>query len=288
MVKYMEEMRAKRLEREMNTLISKRKITAIRTLQLYKILHLPQTEPLFESADFCQLDVVRQILQLPPDIDVGHQHLARIIDTMPYLIGQWRQSVDMALVKVVKGNKTDEDLFFSCLAMESDSPTLTDSEAEARLNLATTVFKCQSCSSKFRFNSIFFDASDRSLVEPLFYPRVISHKCNTRFSLPLTDKSFAQDSDQNDPSRVFRDPMIIRRVWSSEHLEVDVKAALVVERIVLASGLDPKATSAGEMDAFDRKLGCLECIEWVHDYVEIEMFGWRDAVRRFFLRTLRL
>jgi len=72
--------------------------------------------------------------------------------------------------------------------------------------------------------------------------------------------------------------MEFRKMWSSENLRVDTSAAPMVERVVLACGLNPNATSADEMDAHDGKLGCLECITWTESAV-LRMFGWRDAVR---------
>jgi hypothetical protein len=236
------------------------------------------------------LDEVLQVLQQSPDIELGQQHFVDVLEIMPYLITQWRQRVDRELMKVVKGERMVKEGASSDQSGEGDLPMQTDADAEALLNLATTVFKCQICTTPFGFTSIFGDGLDCSPTqEPLYYPRVISHKCNTRVDLMSVLRDDTSTSFyQGDPSRVLGDLTSFRKAWSSEHLHVDMKAMPVVERVVLASGLDPKVTSADEMDAIDRKLGCLECLEWTCDFVDIQMFGWRDAVRRFFTRVVLL
>jgi len=78
-----------------------------------------------------------------------------------------------------------------------------------------------------------------------------------------------------------------RTMWSCSSLKIDPIAGEMVRRIVEACGLDPEYATTAEMDNNEARLECTGCApkrkawgEFSSDFlVEIQHFGWREAVR---------
>ncbi|KIJ66489.1 hypothetical protein HYDPIDRAFT_129407 [Hydnomerulius pinastri MD-312] len=167
-----------------------------------------------------------------------------------------------------------------------------DPEIIEKLTIATTVFNCKSCNPRF---SLFFDMYDSSSEDdfmdpwgldipsrrhrgrsnPLFYPKVMGHRCLTK------QRGFNWDHPGSDPTRQLDYPMGTRTKWMPQPLQLDEKAGKVVANIVTTCGLDPATTTTAQMDELDPQLACLDCLQWSDeelDEADASVFSWRAAV----------
>ena len=176
-----------------------------------------------------------------------------------------------------------------------------DSQIIQDLSLASTVFNCKSCNPRFGIFYGLCDADSSSDTDstsseddlfdpwgfglgprrqrlrsnPLFYPKVLGHHCLTK------QHGFSWDNSSGDPTKQFDYPMGNRTRWACNLLQVDEKAGKMAANVVTSCGLDPKTTTAAEMDQLDNELACLECLDWSDeelDQADAPVFGWRAAV----------
>jgi len=167
--------------------------------------------------------------------------------------------------------------------------------------LATVVFNCKSCNPRFGIFYGLCDADSSSDTDstsseddlfdpwgfglgprrqhlrsnPLFYPKVLGHHCLTK------QHGFSWDNSSGDPTKQFDYPMGNRTRWACNLLQVDEKAGKMAANVVTSCGLDPKTTTAVEMDQSDNELACLECLDWSDEewgQADAPVFGWRAAV----------
>ncbi|KAJ7610829.1 hypothetical protein FB45DRAFT_1037725 [Roridomyces roridus] len=103
-------------------------------------------------------------------------------------------------------------------------------------------------------------------LQPLYWPRVLEHGCMTQ------DSSLWSYMKRSVP-------------WRADVLSVDEFTKEVVEKIVAASGLDPKTATVEEMDAADVRLACHLCATRTSAAFTSEAgpatvngFSWRNAV----------
>ncbi|KIL00812.1 hypothetical protein PAXRUDRAFT_821269 [Paxillus rubicundulus Ve08.2h10] len=174
-----------------------------------------------------------------------------------------------------------------------DPPVPDDSEIIQNLSLATTVFNCKCCSSRL---GALFDVYDedededdfldpwgfglaprrrRAKSNPLFFPKVMGHRCLTK------QRGFNWDNPGGDPTRQLDGPMGNRTQWTCQPLQLDEKADRVVVSIVTTCGLDPATTTTVQMDQLNPQLACLSCLRWSDDEMDeadASVFGWRTAV----------
>lgn len=174
-----------------------------------------------------------------------------------------------------------------------------DSQIIQDLSLATTVFSCKCCNPRFgtfcdsttltsdtdstSSEDDFFDSwgfglgpcRPRSRSNPLFFPKVLGHRCLTK------QHGFNWDNPSGDPTKQYDYPMGNRTRWTCHLLQVDEKAGKMAANVVTTCGLDPETTTTVEMDQSNSQLACLECLEWSDDewdQAEAQVFGWRAAV----------
>ena len=111
-----------------------------------------------------------------------------------------------------------------------------------RLALATTWFRCPSCS--------YGDAID--------FPRVLWHECfTTRTELDI-DSGTLETSVSN--ALVLHGEL---GPWSASDNPVEwyARSAAAAEEIIRACGMDPVTTTAAKMDELDMRLTCVDCTE---------------------------
>lgn len=165
------------------------------------------------------------------------------------------------------------------------------------LSLAATVFNCKCCNPRFGISYGLYDtypSSDidsseddffdpwefaprcqRPRANPLFFPKVLGHRCLTK------QLGFNWDNSSGDPTKQYDHPLGNRTRWSCHHLQVDEKAGKMAANVITACGSDPDTTTVVEMDQLSYQLACLECLEWsdeAWDQADAQVFGWRAAV----------
>jgi hypothetical protein len=286
MIEYMEQMKVKRLERERAALILVRKTVAVNVLRAYKSSNLPFTAVMPEPYDFCSFTPIKNVLEQPTEVIVDEASFADIVPMFPNMFGEWRDNLDAKLVKRIKDEKNIRRKQRMEFGWEDDEADISAEEPDevvaARMKLATTVFKCRGCvhiSRKFfgsdsDSDSDFFDFLDflteRLLNKPLWYPKVLGHRCLTKSNgYALSD----------DPSVKLDFLRAHRRKWQCENLEVDRASSKIVEIIVKTCGLDAAVTTADDMDTLDARLACLECSRLAAEPGQMLAFGWRSAVK---------
>ncbi|KAG9313900.1 hypothetical protein JVU11DRAFT_4672 [Chiua virens] len=177
-----------------------------------------------------------------------------------------------------------------------EPPIPNDSQIIQDLSLATTVFNCKNCNPRFgnygHYGSSYgadTDSEDeffdwefgfgprrlRSTSNPLFFPKVLGHRCLTK------QHGFNWDNPNGDPTRQYDYPMGNRTRWGCHLLQLDEKAGKMAANVISACELDPETTTSVQMDESSHRLACLECLDWsdeVQDEAEASVFGWRAAV----------
>lgn len=235
----MEGMKAKRLAREHTALVAVRRGVATKVLRTFKRSQLPWTEIMPGAPDFHDFPAIKDILTQPSAADVDEQTFEALLPDFPGMIATWREGLVDQMVQVYK----------RC----NKETTLDDDAIKTHLKLATTVFKCRECGDEdTRFDFLFFNSrlENQKRCRPLFYPNVLSHRCLTRMADTTFGFSFLFDVARDVP-------------WRHAPLSMDVRAAEIVEKIVVACGMDPLTTTAEEMDAADPRLACHACADRV-------------------------
>lgn len=314
MVKFMEEMKVKRLECERKALIISRKYPAIDVLCDYKKSQLPWTELMPEPVDFCNFPPVKAILELPNEIPVNVSKFAEVVPLLPSLFADWRATIRKQILlrfsrhlqeqqhRVRGGSISDVFAGISGaaggVAVPFDNQLDEDPQLVRKIALATTVFKCRNCGSGGFIGRVpGFDSDEdgennegdlsdildftlgrsSDISEPLFYPKVMGHRC-------LTKKS-SRVSNNIDPSTSLDEFYSQRAKWSCKNLRIDNKAGMMMEEIVKAYGLDPLIATVQDMDDLDAWLGCPHCADWRDphtDNAKVRVFKWRAAVSIYY------
>ncbi|KAG6916758.1 hypothetical protein DXG01_005503 [Tephrocybe rancida] len=308
-LKFMDQMREMRLEREHIQRLHNRKSSAVVVYRGYLTGLYPHSDVMPSGVDFCGFPPVKEILEQPDEADVDEASFVDIIPLIPDFIASWRRSVDLHLREVTKSsrpysegrdwNKFDE------FVGDINEGTLTDPDKTGdtllvNYKLATTVFHCSNCSYEQgnlddRYDV--YDLSDdedggKDLHQPLFYPKVKGHRCLRRTgSYDWMDE--IRDPVLADPTRQLCDGFAKRRQWSAHPLRVNTKLGECVKILVQKAGLDPETTTADDLDRLGLWFACLKCAHdcgekeekvWKpeddHPY-EMPAFTWRLAVEHY-------
>jgi hypothetical protein len=310
MIKYMEEMRTRRLERERKALLVTRKRIAIGILRSYKIAHLPLTDVMPEPVDFCNFPEVVEIVVLPTETEVTEASFADVASKMDDLVQNWRTRIHSQLRSKIKDHlnlvarrraweqRELPDPYYEGYVeslgadvkgkkKEVLPPLPDDAELDQSIPLATTVFRCRTCTSSIGLPGDFSDSDfddflgdiggRRSKSIPLFYPKVMGHFCLTRsrtlpWDYPTTDE----------PNFRIDFPMGTRTKWDPHSLQVDEDAGKAARAVVEACGEDPLTATATKMDELDPRFACIHCVKWSKHEVnkaDAPVFTWRQAVR---------
>ncbi|KDQ57851.1 hypothetical protein JAAARDRAFT_156921 [Jaapia argillacea MUCL 33604] len=277
LVEHMEQVKAKVLERDRKALVFARKRIAIEVLRTYKNQCLPYTQILPGPPDFCDIPEIRDIIELPSDVPVDESSFSQIAERLPALSEAWASSIHEKLLEHLLVRK--EAKYLLPRTSEGVPENVADLDADAlrdffrKSQLATTVYKCSDCQEPFDlYRSLLMFWDDMEQKEELFdfgqgvdlyqfknssalfYPRVLAHKCLV--------KKVDHEIDASDPALGLPEWTTVRQKWSPDKLKVDERTGIVVARIVVACGLDPKTATAQDMDALDVRLACLACTVW--------------------------
>jgi hypothetical protein len=281
----MEEMKAKRLALELASLQRKLKMRAIILLQAHKTFCAPFSGVMPEPLDFFAFEPIKQLL------DNANDDTEASMDVIPNLGGMienWRAEITAEFLKGVISNiniaESSVKLDNSALGeKEAELESIEDPDDSNRrhMKLASTVYRCTSCHSRpltdwtnsssitADISSTFPWSSRAPNCNPLWFPRVLGHRCLTKPSgFDLT----AQYPTRLDFLHSYR------KKWSCELIKIDDKASEVAECVIQACGMDPRNAHADDMDDLDARLECLACLDPVEENPNHYVFGWRSAV----------
>ncbi|KAJ7823245.1 hypothetical protein B0H13DRAFT_2125610 [Mycena leptocephala] len=157
------------------------------------------------------------------DVSVDEQSFEALLPEFPGMIATWRERLVDEMAKVYKRCNKEE------------SAMLDDDDVKTRLMLAKTVFKCVTCGDDdldpFFHDILAFAASaygTEKRCRPLYYPTVLSHRCLTR---------------------------------TPDYSMLMLMMLCIVEKIVVACGMDPATTTVEDMDTANPRLACHACAE---------------------------
>ena len=277
----MEEMKTKRLRRELDELEANRKLCALNYLQIYKIAVAPHTAVMPEPVDFLAFESFKEILEQPANVNVDKDAFRHLLPDVHSMVQKWREEITTKFAKRVE----------SCLRYlypevdgNDENTKRTELGEEAvwqRMKLAKTVYKCADCSGGPDTFTYLPDAladvftkhplySRSPQSKPLWFPRVLGHRCTTKptgFTLDVYSRAVDM---ANMPWR--------RRKWTCNQIQIDEAASKAAEEIVTACGMDPEKVTADDMDELDARLECLQCLLDDEDEPCRVAFGWRSAV----------
>ncbi|KAJ6520162.1 hypothetical protein C8R45DRAFT_954111 [Mycena sanguinolenta] len=235
MIKYMEQMKVKRLAREYTALVVTRKGMAAKVLRTFKRSQLPWTDVMPGAPDFYEFPKIKDIISQPASVTVDEQTFEALLPDFPGMIATWREELLQKMVAAYKRSSVANALH-------------ADNVVEDRLKLATSVFRCCSCDEGLDsfFGGLMSIGYQKKGCRPLFYPKMIAHWCLTRLSGRSMVLMFLSGESGRDC------------VWHNE-LKFDPHTSEIVEKVVRACGMDPETATVEDMDAADKRLACHAC-----------------------------
>jgi len=285
LIEYMEDMKTKRLARELATLKGKLEIRAVSLLQAHKTLCAPFSSVMPEPLDFFAFEPIKRLLDNAND-DTEEQ-LVNLTPDFGVMIEKWREEITAEFLKGVKSSVNITDFF-----VELDHTAPSENETELgnieapdyynrqHLKLACTVYRCISCCRRplttwansssiahpFSTSPWFSRAPD---CNPLWFPRVLGVAGRCLMKLSGFDLLTAKYPALR---------RLCRKKWSCESIEIDDKASEIAETVIRACGMDPLSAHASDMDDLDARLECLACLDPFEGSTSHHVFGWRSAV----------
>ncbi|TFK26760.1 hypothetical protein FA15DRAFT_754756 [Coprinopsis marcescibilis] len=295
-LKFMNDVREKRLERELKPVVIQRKAHAGRFLRDVKNRMLPCTDLLPEAPNFCGLRPVQEILTQPVDSTVDVSTFEHALPNVNDIFRSWREQVirrlhflilseeismclleqrmyprgSRQMLEQLSGPGTEfraTDLILAMgIARESPHPVSTLREINTRMRLATTVYSCRACVDLLVVhNDREGDYRKEPLhlrTKPLFYPQVLGHRCLTRAS-----SSWAPSDDAS----LSLEKLAVRRTeLDMGKIQLETRHCQVAASVVKAAGMDPATTTAEDMDRLDIRFRCKDCGPWFRQSRELD------------------
>ncbi|KAL4246065.1 hypothetical protein ABKN59_003253 [Abortiporus biennis] len=128
-------------------------------------------------------------------------------------------------------------------------------DAMHALQLSTVWFSCPLCNEK-----------------TIPYPRTKAHRCLMKCRELNLEPATLEDDLRN---------LLYRKTgeapWSSENLIFDAKSSELMGHLVELCGLDPKTTTAEDLDNLDPRFACLACSDDLDDMSSCCAMTWRRA-----------
>jgi hypothetical protein len=196
------------------------RLAAIGDLYELYLSHCPIEQSQPNLVDICTSGYVHQILALPDNPTAASRVMSDLFNELPGITETWRVNASRQLLQLMP----------PCNGMIYN-PLY-------RLELATTFFTCV-----------------LGCLEPLGFPRVLTHKCaNCVLHLP-TFELVSMDRTQAISATLGEEPWNLR----GDRITFSPKASLAAHKIVEIVGLDPYCTTAKRMDELDVWFGCPLC-----------------------------
>ncbi|KAH9952089.1 hypothetical protein B0H21DRAFT_13030 [Amylocystis lapponica] len=232
--------RATRLAKERCVRISTR-LPLVCDVILGFIKSRPMDEYLPGVADFCAMPEVLDILALPIDVEVTEGTLAPVEAKFPELVTRWRADMMQRVLALMPPGAADDRV-----------------TGLARLDLATTWFRCGKCDAL-----------------PIGYPRVMVHECTAQVHDDALDVvSEAPEAELRNALKLTLDEL----PWSSEAagLVFDEEVSRRARMLIKTCGKDPDVTTAREMDELDGRFVSADCATRGLD--SLSVMTWRAAL----------
>ncbi|KAJ7170227.1 hypothetical protein C8R46DRAFT_1091609 [Mycena filopes] len=222
MVRYMEQMKVKRLAREHVAIVLARKKIAGKVLRTFKRSQLPWTDVMPGPADFYEFPKIKDILTQPSEAVVEEQTFEVLLSEFPGMFATWREGLTDQVMKVYRVQR----------GLDID-----DNESiKTELTLAVSVFKCGHCSDSSGWTMF---TEPQKQCYPLYWPKLLAHRCLTR-----------------------QQGMDLVLMYLTNGISNGIpNVSGTVEKIVEACGMDPETTTVEQMDAADVRLACHRCTQ---------------------------
>lgn len=243
LIPLMTELKGKRLERIHVQLLITRHSLVGKLLKAYSIQR-SIADIIPGLADVCEMPVFKKITwDTPMDVEVTEDDFLPAMLTLPQLIDQWRDETDTKLLRIM-------------------DPSAELEKHRDRLALATTVFHCTGC------------------AKSIAYPRILVHGCMSHFY-----RAQPNDGLEANPT--------LHALWKAQEYQTwnfandsislanQPRVRGAIETITKACNLDPKSTTAQEMDELDARLECVGCCSsgiFNRNPDERFIMDWRTAV----------
>jgi hypothetical protein len=242
MVEFMQEIKAKRVEKERSELIRERQQALVKAVKDYALTR-PIDEPMPGAADIYEMEQFKAIWNdTPDDVKVTSESFQEVMAEFPAICEQWREDKARELLSLVPGSPEGR---------------------KSTLELATTTFQW--------FVQYFLRRCSRSnngisymCADTVSYPRILIHRCMRKLS------SCYNDHD-DERSQHFLNMGSEPWNFTGKRMTFNVSSPLVA--VIRACGLDPDVTTTQEMEEADLWVECLRC----SGNGQLVM-GWKTAV----------
>lgn len=288
-IEHMEKVRARRLKREFEKLVSDRRFLSLQIFRDFKRSKLADNLVMPKPADFYEFPPIKEITEMPADIEVTLSSFEGVIPKLPELVNNWRQDMERMCANVLKETQEfvsweyDDDFpSFSTRKLVSPFAGLSEEELLQKAKLASTVYECRMCKAGAD------DDDDYGMTwgysgfnnhepysKPLFYPHVLGHQCKHDHTYPwYWDLDYRNMPEETTIKNLKRLTAITSKPAKS---------------VIMLAGLDPTTATADDMDKLDLRFVCNKCpvssgmLEYKDDATKDEdclrpLFDWRTAV----------
>ncbi|KAI0797607.1 hypothetical protein C8Q75DRAFT_801540 [Abortiporus biennis] len=196
-------------------------------------------------ADFCLQPQVIPFLHefMDGHFSLGSEEIVeakaqQFYDGLDDFLAEWHTTTDNKLLDLLPEN------------MKEGIP-----DAMHALQLSTVWFSCPLCNEK-----------------TIPYPRIKAHRCLMKCRELNLEPATLEDDLRN---------LLYRKTgeapWSSENLVFDAKSSELMGHLVELCGLDPKTTTAEDLDNLDPRFACLACSDDLDDMSSCCAITWRRA-----------
>ncbi|TFK48760.1 hypothetical protein OE88DRAFT_502041 [Heliocybe sulcata] len=227
LVKFLHEKKAERLEEERVKDILRRDSMVVDAYQEW-LRDMSPTEAFPSTADICLTEEFERFTTMGGDVASAMRELSDAVSQLPRLVDEWRADAKLELCQLLP-------------SLPDDYPDRDNAWKEPRrLQLATTIFRCQSCE------------------ELVHYPRVLVHSCLTKFSRSSSSCT-GEHADGPAEETDIRLLALQCKPWSCDggRLVYDTRASGLARSLVAACGLSPDATTKDRMDELNARFTCL-------------------------------
>lgn len=214
-MEFMEEMKVKRLKRELDELHAARRKISVDAVRAFKKTKITENFLMPSRVDFWQFEPIKEIINAPPDVNVTVSSFDDAILEFPKLIDEWRQSIARRMTSIIKGILGDEkevlcydefsEEYFHKTNKIFPNANLSEDQLLAKLSLASTVFRCQRCRPQNNWCDSGWDSEDwQPSSIPLFYPHVLGHHCLTTNPISFFyDDPYEQPRYKHGPAQIW-------------------------------------------------------------------------------------
>ncbi|KAH9486457.1 hypothetical protein JR316_0000522 [Psilocybe cubensis] len=275
-IEFMEEMKEKRLRREIESIHAARRKISLDAVRTFKKSKMKDNILIPTSLELWRYQPIEEIINAPRDKNITVSSFDEVMLDFPKFVNEWRQSIAQRVTSIIKNiqGEVREDFCYDDFSEQTSNKTnklfpnanLSEDQLLAKMSLASTVFRCNRCNRPNSWDDCAWDLDDNwvTLSNPLFYPHVLGHHC-----LYDDDDIYIYDQPRG-------------QLWSSTSLAYDALSSKHAEKLVESIGGDPAVTTTDDMDGLNLRFLCRLCPkskEKEHEEPVLPLFDWRAAIQ---------